>query len=370
MVASPPFVSTEMIRMIDDEDALLESLEAMEKEQYVTEHYRPLEDAADEFIRWAETPELRVYTGLPSLDQAMRGTAPGEVTIIQGFTHSGKTLLVTEILQNNHENIGVVFTPDETRPLVLTKLAAAEYGVDIRELEKRIREDDATARQVLLDTAAKYKNLAVFDESVTLHDMSKMMDEFRAVTGQVIKFVVFDYVNLLEGHDDVKAKMTALKAWGKRQQVALFLLHQASRTSGGGGKKMTIESGEYGGEQQATHVIGVRRKKYQHYAMLNALQEKIDNASNPTSISMYEAKMKDIRDILIPRDENTITISLVKNKRPPCLLVDDEDYMIEPDTGKLKRIKSWEQPDGGVVRTTKAQLRSVTPKPWEEREMF
>lgn len=357
--------------MIVDEDEILEQIAQYEPEDaIVAEHYRPLEDAANEFIRWAETPELRVYTGLPSLDKAMRGTAPGEVTLIQGFTHSGKTLLTTEILLNNINNFGVVFTPDETRQLLLTKLASAKHGVDVRDLERRIRDDDDTARQILIQTAREFKNLAVFDESVTLHDMTKMMDEFRAVSGETIKFVVFDYVTLLEGHDDVRAKMTALKAWGKRQGVALFLLHQASRTSGAGGKKMGIESGEYGGEQQATHVIGVRRKKYQHYAMLQVLQEKLDNASNPNSISMYESKMKEIKEVLIPKDENTITISLVKNKRPPCLLVDDEDYLIDADTGKLQRIQTWENPGGHTVRTTKAQLRSVQPKPWEDREMF
>lgn len=352
--------------MIVDEDEILKEIDELESIEVVTEHYRPLEEAADEFIKWAETPHLRVYTGLPSLDKAMRGTAPGEVTIIQGFTHSGKTLLATEILLNNKENPGVVFTPDETRSLVLTKLAAAEHGVDIRDLERRIQQDDESARQVLKDTARAFQNLAVFDESVTLHDMTKMMDEFRAVSGETIKYVMFDYVSLLEGHDDVKAKMTALKAWGKRQGVALFLLHQASRTSGGSGKKMTIESGEYGGEQQATHVIGVRRKKYQHYAMLNVLQERIDNATNPTSISMYEAKMKEIKEVLIPRDENTLTVSLNKNKRPPCELVDDEDYFIDAETGKLRRITTWQQDDGSVIRTAKAQLRSVTPKAWEQ----
>jgi replicative DNA helicase len=354
--------------VIEDEDEILAQLDQIE-EIGGYQHYRPLEDAANEFIRWAETPHLRVYTGIPSLDAAMRGTAPGEMTIIQGYTHSGKTLVATEILANNVANNIALFTPDETRPLVLTKLTSAVHGVDIRELERRIQEDDQAARDLLINTARQFNKLSVFDDSMTISKMDRMLAEVREATQEDVKAVMFDYVSLLEGADDVKSKMTALKAWGKRQKVALFALHQSSRTSGAAGKKQSIDSGEYGGEAQATHVIAVRRKKYAHIAMLALLEEKIANASNPNSIEQYQDKMRDIRERLIPEDENTITISLVKNKRPPCVLVDDEDYLIDQDTGKLRRCSTTVGYDGGVVRTTKAQLRSVTPKPWEERNL-
>lgn len=355
--------------MLEDEDAILEELERIDQHGAYA-HYKPLVEAADEFIRWAERPQDRVYTGIPSLDKAMRGTGPGEVTLIQGFTHSGKTLVATELLLNNpHINI-VLFTPDETRPLVLTKLASARHGVDIRALERRIQDDDNTARTLLIDTAKEFGKLAVFDESVTVTDMSRMMDEVRHATQEQVKAVIFDYAALLEGAEDVKAKLTALKAWGKRENVAMFVIHQASRTSGSAGKKMSIDSGEYGGEQQATHVIGVRRKKYAHYAQIASLEEKIANASNPTAIESYHSRIKELREVLIPQDENTITISLVKNKRPPCELVDDEDYLIDSDTGKLRRQEAHHNQYGHMVRTTKAALRSVTPKPWEDRSMF
>ena len=358
--------------MITDEDAIIDALDA-ELERVATEgaytHYRPLKEAADEFIKWAERPDLRVYTGIKSLDHAMRGTAPGEVTLIQGFTHSGKTLVATEIMLNNPHIPIALFTPDETRPLVLTKLAAAKHGVDIREIERRIQQDDDSARKILLETADAFGNLAVFDESVTTLTMSRMLDEVAHATGNRPVATIFDYAALMGGHEDVKAKITALKAWAKREGQALFVIHQASRTSGSGGKKMSIDSGEYGGEQQATHVIGVRRKKYAIYAQIANLQEKIDNASNPSSIEQYQQKIATLKNVDLPRDENTITISLVKNKRPPCELVDDEDYLIDENTGKLQRVTTYPTTDGGVVRTTKAQLRSVTPKPWEDRNL-
>lgn len=319
------------------------------------EHYRPLRDAADEFIQWARTPELRVYTGIPELDAAMRGTAPGELTLVQGFTHSGKTLVMTETMLNNPDTPLVLFTPDETRPLVLTKLTSALHGVDARQLEARIHDDDAEARELLLETAEKYGRLAIFDESVSVTDMDNMLDEAAHAMGMRPKGVIFDYAELLEGPDDVKAKMTALKAWGKRQRVAMFVIHQTSRTAGSGGKKMAIDSGSYGGEQQATHVIGVRRKKYMHLAMLAVLDDKIANASNPKSIEEYQRRKNEILNVDLPRDKDTITISLVKNKRPPCDLVDDLDYLIDSDTGRVTRIDQWQDKDGGLVRVRKSK---------------
>lgn len=336
-------------------------------------YYRPLTEAADEYIRWASTPELRVHTGIKVFDDAMRGTGPGELTLIQGFTHSGKTLLATEIILNNPETLMLLFTPDETRPLVLTKLTAAYNGIGAEELERRILADDAEARRLLISTAEQYGRLAVFDETVTLMDMDRMFDEVVAAhNGERPKAVMFDYADLLQGFDDVRACLMQLKAWGKRQNVAMFVIHQASRTSGSAGKRMGIDSGAYGGEQQSTHVIGVRRKKYMHFAMLQILEEKIANATNPNMIEVYQAKIREIQDILIPQDETTLTLSLNKNKRPPCRLVDDTDFHVDQNTGRMFRIEKSTDDYGNPIKTTKAALqylsREVAPA-WSEVEI-
>ncbi len=317
-------------------------------------HYRPLSEAADEFIHWAETPGERVYTGIPELDRAMRGTAPGELTLIQGFTHSGKTLVATEIMLNNPDTPMVLFTPDETRPLVLTKLTSALHGVGAEELERRIQQDDTTAKALLHETASMYGRLAIFDESVSVVDMDIMFDEAAEAFGERPKAVIFDYAKLLEGGEDVAAKLTALKRWGKRQQTAMFVLHQSSRTSGAGGQKMRIDSGEYGGEQQSTHVVGVRRKKYMHLAMIAILEDKIANASNPTSIEQYQTRINELKRIDLPRDLDTVTVSLNKNKRPPCHLVDDIDMNIDQCTGRLQRTETVTTSDNQMIRVSKS----------------
>lgn len=353
------------------EETILQNLEGIE-EHGAYRFYRPLKEAADEFIHWAQTPGERVYTGIKILDEAMRGTAPGEFTLIQGFTHSGKTLLATEILLNNANTNFLLFTPDETRPLVLTKLTAARHAVGAEELEKRIQQDDGEARELLLSTAREFHQLAIFDETVTLLDMDRMFEEVTDAHGGRPKAVMFDYAELLEGFDDVKACLTQLKAWGKRQKVAMFVIHQASRTSGSSGKRMGIDSGAYGGEQQSTHVIGVRRKKYMHFAMLQILEEKIANSTNPNSITVFEAKMREIQDVLIPQDESTLTVSLNKNKRPPCKLVEDTDFHVDTATGRMRRQEKGSDKYGNPIRTTKAALQYLGQKPaqtWSEVEI-
>ena len=324
-------------------------------------------------MRWASTPELRVYTGIKQFDEAMRGTGPGELTLIQGFTHSGKTLLGTEILLNNPETPFVLFTPDETRSLVLTKLTAAHHSVGAEELERRILADDEEARRLLISTAEQYGKLAVFDETVTLMDMDRMFDEATHAFTTKPKAVMFDYADLLQGFDDVRACLMQLKAWGKRQQVAMFVIHQASRTSGSSGKRMGIDSGAYGGEQQSTHVIGVRRKKYMHFAMLQILEEKIANSTNPSSIAVFEAKMREIQDILLPQDESTITLSLNKNKRPPCRLIVDTDFHVDPNTGRMFRVEHSKDSYGNPIKTTKVALQYLSrqngEQPWTEVEI-
>lgn len=303
------------------------------------------------------TTTVEPYSGMvwcPTVDNGIIFVRRGDVTFWTHNTHSGKTLVATELMLNNADTPLVLFTPDETRPLVLTKLTSALHGVSARELERRIQQDDDDARQLLIETAETYGKLAIFDESVSVVDMDNMMDEAQNAMGIKPKGVIFDYAELLEGPDDVKQKMTALKRWGKRHGVAMFVIHQTSRSSGSGGKKMAIDSGSYGGEQQATHVIGVRRKKYMHLAMLAVLEEKIAQAVNPTSIESYRRRKEEIEKIDLPRDADTLTVSLVKNKRPPCDLVDDLDRMIDQETGRLIRLDHIKDEYGNEIRVRKS----------------
>jgi hypothetical protein len=51
---------------------------------------------------------------------------------------------------------------------------------------------------------------------------------------------------------------------------------------------------------------------------------------------------------------DTVTVSLVKNKRPPCDLVDDIDYKIDLGTGRVRRVEDVKDEYGNTVQVRKA----------------
>lgn len=324
--------------MSDSIDEAIENRLAIIEQGSTGAYYRPLAEAADEFIRFAENPQLRIHTGIPAFDNHIRGVAPGELMVITGYAHSGKTVLLTEIMLANKDEPMVLFTPDETRPALLTKLAVMETGISAVELENRINRQDAEARRILTDVAEKYHRLAVFDESVTVYQMHSMIAEVEQAFGVRPKAFMFDYAALLNEATDVRTKIEELKRFGKSEGMAGFILNQTSRTAGAGGKQLGIDSGEYGGEQQATFMITVRRKIAFYADRLRELEMKIANSTNMKSIAMWEEEMREIRRYRIPEHHNTISLSLVKNKRPPMQKTGELDFKIDEFTGRITPI--------------------------------
>lgn len=293
--------------------------------------YSPLSDAADSFVRWAQSPHERVHLGIDRIDQEMRGIAPGEMAMMLGFAHGGKTLLLLHALRHNRDKHIAMFIPDEPRQLVLTKLTCIQHNIDARELEARVASDDQSAIDLLRRTAEEdFPNLAVFDQPLTSSDMERAYGEVCDVWGQVPDLVVVDYLDLVEAGETVPDKATFLKGFGRRHDIPLLVLHQTSRTAGADGAKLTMSSGSYGGEQQATSIIGVRRKKYQIAAEINELIEKLDRSHSERAQDRLDYLRSEARI-----HEFTVTVSLLKNKRPAGQLVDDIDFELDTATGRL-----------------------------------
>jgi replicative DNA helicase len=293
--------------------------------------YTPLSEAADSFVRWAQSPQERVHLGIKRIDEEMRGIAPGELAMMLGFAHGGKTLVLLHALRQNRDKHIALFIPDEPRQLVLTKLTCIHNNIDARELEARVASDDEDAINLLRATAEEhFPNLAVFDQPLTASDMERAYNEVTDVWGQVPDLVVVDYLDLVEAGETVPDKATFLKSFGRRHDIPMLVLHQTSRTAGADGAKLTMSSGSYGGEQQATSIIGVRRKKYQIIAEMNELTEKLDRSHSERAVERLEFLRHDLRI-----HEYTVTVSLLKNKRPAGQLVDDIDFELDAATGRL-----------------------------------
>ena len=296
--------------------------------------YTPLSEAADSFVRWAQSPQERVHLGISRIDKELRGIAPGEIAMMLGFAHGGKTLLLLHALRNNRDKHIAMFIPDEPRQLVLTKLTCMHHGIDARELEARVASDDQEAIDLLRRTAEEdFPNLAVFDQPLTSSDMERAYGEVCDVWGQVPELVVVDYLDLVEAGETVPDKATFLKGFGRRHDVPILVLHQTSRHAGADGAKLTMSSGSFGGEQQATSIIGVRRKKYQIAHEMYELIEKLDRSHSERAQDRLEFLRHEQKV-----HEHTVTVSLLKNKRPAGQLVDDIDFELDPATGRLREL--------------------------------
>ena len=250
-------------------------------------------------------------------------------------------MFLLQILLANKDKPVIYFCPDEPRTLTLIKLACLTHGIDANILEQDISQGNPEAIELLRKTSTEeFPNLAVFDQMLSLADMERALNEVREIWGQP-SLIVFDYLELLTGGgEDVPSKANTLKGFGKRHNVPLLVLHQSSRSAGADGRKMTISSGAYGGEQQSAHVIGVRRKRFEIEAQIREIEEKLDKSNSTERLLERLDSLRYERRIHM----NTVTINLVKCKRPASSLLDDMDYEIEQGTGRLTRLTNHNLP--------------------------
>lgn len=303
--------------------------------------YEPLSHAADNYVHWAQTPHERVYTGIDKIDEQMRGIAPGELSMLLGYSHGGKTLVLLHTLTQNRDKKIALFIPDEPKTLVLTKLTCIHHGIDARELESRVSDDDKAAINLLRQTAEEdFPNLAVFDQPLLPADMERAYGEVSDLWGQAPDLVVVDYLELVEAGETVPDKAQFVKSFGRRHNIPLMVLHQTSRSSGADGRKLSMSSGAYGGEQQATSIVGVRRKKYEIISEMNEIIEGLDRNHSERKQERLDALRYEARI-----HEYTISVSLLKNKRPGGSLVDDIDFELDLHTGRIYPLRDGELPD-------------------------
>ena len=340
------------------------TLEAEAAKPKVYRHYVPLADAADATVAEAQDMQ-RIYTGVQEFDTEMRGVGRGHLLNIVGYSHSGKTLFLLLMLQANKHKRIAYFCPDETASLVLVKLTAMITGVGARELERRVSEGDQEAIELLKATAlVHFPNLAVFEDGLTPHFMEAAYNELKEEVwdGKDAEMVIVDYVDLLQDAGDTAAtKFNWLKAFGKLKNLALVLIHQTSRSAGSDGKAMKIDSGNFGGEQHATFMVGVRRKKNSILSELGELRSKA--TPNIERIQELESDLK--------IHEYTITLNLVKNKRPGGNTVDEIDFELDIETGNIRRLPADgipEQYSRNHSLASKEAKTQLTPT-WTEQEM-
>jgi KaiC/GvpD/RAD55 family RecA-like ATPase len=274
----------------------------------------------DNLVGFIRNPSERWYLGFPEIDLASRGVGKGEVLMVVGRSHTGKSqMLLNSIvvnLINDPATHVVIFSMDEPRELVAMKLFCLLKGRSSTEVEEAIKANDQRTIQELAEASEKeLSRVAIIDESLPLSRMEEVMEEIREWFGTNPSFVMLDYLELLPGGDSdatgVTTKAQAVKRWAKTQRVPVGLVHQAGRGSGDKGKAAGLYAGRYGGEQEAIFVIEVYRQRDRY------------------DLSPWEKKYH----------TDSINLNLCKNKRTARLI--DQTYYLDPSSGHIHPY--WEE---------------------------
>lgn len=346
---------------------VLATTEAEVKAEKPRRYYKPLSDAAAAFVSEAQDSN-RIYTGQPEFDEEMRGIGRGHLCMVQGYSHSGKTQWLLQLLRHNKKKRIMLMIPDEPAPLVLSKLASVETNIPARELEQRISVNDRDSIELLKSIATdEFPNLAVFDQPLSAESMNGAYDEMCEVWDADPELVIVDYVDLVQVGDMTGSKFEFLKAFCSKRKVPMIALHQTSRSAGRDGQKMKIDSGNFGGETFATFVIGVRRLKAGLEAEREELLPKVHKGSEAAADRLAEVEY----DLRI--HQYTMTVNLVKNKRPGGQLVDDIDMEIDQQSGRLYALNgdlpSQFRADARNNREIRAHA-TVPVETWDQQEAF
>jgi len=280
----------------------------------------------DNLVGFIRNPAERWYLGFPEIDLATRGIGKGEVLLVVGRSHTGKSQILLNGIVSNLINDPsahvVIFAMDEPRELVVMKLFCLLQGKSSTEVEEAIKAGNQTILGELKEAASnELSRVAVVDDSLSLEAMSEVMDEARQWWGCNPSFCMMDYLELLPGGDadatGVTSKAQAVKRWAKTPRVPIGLVHQAGRGAGQPGQPAGIHAGRYGGEQEAIFVVEVYRKRDRN----------------------------DLSDWEKTYHSNSVNLNLCKNKRTARLL--DQTYYLDPECGHVHPY--WEElvPDNG-----------------------
>jgi len=276
-------------------------------------YVKPLTAAAEGLIEYLQNPEGRFTFGLREIDVMLRGIGRGELCLVTGRAHSGKTMLVLQAVANNPDKHVIIFTFDEASELVLTKLVAITENINGELLESQVKQGDIQTLNTIRRVAGQvFKKLIVIDEPLNLDQMAEAVREAETWWGAPCDAVIIDFLELLPGGQDmagVDGKSKALKLWTKTLNVPVLCLHQSNRSSGHRGKVVGMDSLKFAGDAEATQVLGVSRAK---------------NSPDLTPDEQF-----------LVADQ--ITVNIDKNKRPPCKKGVVE-FHLNPDTGCITSI--------------------------------
>lgn len=281
----------------------------------------PISSAAEPLIDVLRHDDEKVEFGILDLDVYLRGMRAKELCLCVAAPHSGKTQILLTLFLNNPDMRILFLSLDDPREAILQKLVCMAHAFNGQEFETRIKENDPDYIELLRTTPTeRFPNLLVSDRSMKVSELAVAIDEAEQYWGAPPQLVALDYVGLLaldkqgveDGFQATSTKMKELKSFAKQLPCPLLVVHQATRSGGRPGERITQTSMGFAGEQEATIIVGLRRKKD-------------DESRDP-------GERRRLR--------HTVTIDIPKLKRVGGRLTGPEgiDLFIDPDNGLIRTL--------------------------------
>lgn len=228
----------EIIALAQQATADLRDLEDGEPDYHKAEDILPgVVDLID--AKFTGSAPRGLSTGLPALDDIIKGLRKGNMVVVAGLTGSGKTILGLQIAQHVTTQLGgagLAFSMEMTKEELITRSIASMGGVNLSRLDEgNTLEDDDWPKITGAVGKLQKARLYVNDQAgMTLARIRSIARQCQRQEG--LDVVVVDYLTLIgsEGGGqnrslEVGKISTGLKNLAKELQVPVIVLAQLNR---------------------------------------------------------------------------------------------------------------------------------------------
>ena len=221
-----------------------------------------------------------VPSGFPSLDKVTLGWQPSDLIILAARPSMGKTAFVLNVARNaavDHHVPVAIFSLEMPAIQLCKRMMVSETGLSADKIKGGVRLEPYEWVQL----EQKLKDLSraplYIDDTPSLPVMEFRSKAKRLVNQKGIKLIIVDYLQLMQGPNELKglreqevaAISRTLKATAKELNVPIIALSQLNRTAvnrqNSNGRPLLSDLRESGSiEQDADMVLFIHRPDYQN----------------------------------------------------------------------------------------------------------
>lgn len=181
--------------------------------------------------------EAGLLVGIAAIDAVFSGFVPGEVVVIAARPSMGKTAFACQLMYNlsiRKQVPGAFFSLEMLDKGIFQRLMCIESGYSNTEFKKMDTVDTELVRR--LASKLKASPLTIGDGRMSISTIEMKVRQL--VESEKIKYLVIDYVGLIDGDDrnnsnrvqEVSNITRRIKVLANQHQIVIFLLSQLNRS--------------------------------------------------------------------------------------------------------------------------------------------